>query len=178
VHQAFTGDFTAFANFARQFNPGRSIARGMYLSVTCSEGIPFITDREATEQSSETFVGIDRIRVHQHACASWPRATVPAHFTDYVTARTPVLMLSGAVDGSTPPWFGADAVRDLSNGRQIVVRNMGHQLDGPCIQGIFNRFLETASVAGIDTTCTASIRRPPFLTQVPRPRQLRVPKSR
>jgi pimeloyl-ACP methyl ester carboxylesterase len=139
----------------------------MYLTVTCSEGVPFITDREAEEQSRGTFVGIERILVHRKACDLWSRAKVPAHFTDYVSVRTPVLMLSGAVDGSTPPWLGADALRALSNGRQIIVRYLGHQVDGPCIQGIFNRFLATASVTAVDARCTESIRRPPFLLPPP-----------
>jgi pimeloyl-ACP methyl ester carboxylesterase len=167
VHRAFVGDFAPFITYAKRSNPGIGLARGMYFTVTCSEGVPFITESELEQESRSTFVGETRVRAHQAACAAWPRGDVPSHFTDYITTSIPVLLFSGAVDGSTPPWFGEGAVRELRNGRQVVVRYMGHQTDSPCAWGIIERFIATASAVDVDVSCTEKIRRPPFVTELP-----------
>ncbi|MGE5098903.1 MAG: alpha/beta hydrolase [Deltaproteobacteria bacterium] len=167
VHRAFAGDFAPFAAYATRSNPGLGLARGMYFTVTCSEGVAFITESEVAQQSRGTFVGEARVRAHQRACAEWPRGDVPRGFTDYVKSSIPVLMFSGAVDGSTPPWFGAGAVRELRNGRQVIVRYAGHQTDSPCAWGLIEQFIRTASVAKLDVSCTRNIRRPPFATELP-----------
>jgi len=167
VHRAFGGDYAPFAAYAKRSNPGLGLARGMYFTVTCSEGVPFITESEIVQQSRGTFVGEARVRAHEAACAAWPRGDVPPRFTDYVKSSIPVLMFSGAVDGSTPPWLGAGAVRELRNGRQVMVRNMGHQTDSPCAWGILERFIATASVADLDVSCAESIRRPAFAIELP-----------
>ena len=168
VHRAFAGDWAPFVAYAKRSNPGLGLARGMYFTVTCSEGVPFITESELEQQSRGTFVGEARVRAHQAACAAWPRGDVPSHFTDYVKTAIPVLMFSGAVDGSTPPWLGEGAVRELRNGRQVMARYVGHQTDSPCAWGILERFIATASVANIDVSCVEKIRRPPFVTELPR----------
>ena len=167
VHRAFAGDWAPFVAYAKRSNPGLGLARGMYFTVTCSEGVPFITESELEQQSRGTFVGETRVRAHQAACAAWPRGDVPSRFTDYVKTSIPVLMFSGAVDGSTPPWLGEGAVHELRNGRQVIARYAGHQTDSPCAWGIIERFIATASVAGIDVSCTEKIRRPPFVTELP-----------
>jgi hypothetical protein len=76
-------------------------------------------------------------------------------------------MISGEVDGSSPPWYGENAVKFLSRGRLVKVRYFGHQMEGPCIQQIFEHFLAAASAEGLDTSCTSAIRRPPFATEMP-----------
>jgi pimeloyl-ACP methyl ester carboxylesterase len=167
VHRAFAGDFGPFADYAKRSNPGLGLSRGMYLTVTCSEGVPFITEPELAQESRGTFIGERRVRAHQEACAAWPRGDVPSGYTDYLESSIPILMLSGAVDGSTPPWLGAGAVRHLRNGRQVMVRYAGHQTDSPCVWGMIDRFIATASVASVGVSCTANIHRPAFATELP-----------
>jgi hypothetical protein len=76
-------------------------------------------------------------------------------------------MISGEVDGSSPPWYGENAIKFLSNGRQLKIRYLGHQVDGPCLRGIFQAFINTGSSKDLDTSCTTEIRRPPFATEMP-----------
>ena len=167
VHRAYAGDFLPLEAVAIRYNPGGLISRGMYLSVTCSEGIPFITEPEIVSQAKGTFVGETRVRSHIRACEEWPRGDVAASFIAPVRSTLPVLLISGEVDGSTPPWFGEEAVKYFQNGKQLKVRYYGHQIQGPCILGIEQRFIQSGSVQGIDSSCVDTIRRPPFATELP-----------
>jgi pimeloyl-ACP methyl ester carboxylesterase len=167
VHRAFEGDFIPFETISIAYNPGSLLSRGMYLTVTCSEGIPFITSEEIVEQSRGTFVGETRVRSHQAACKEWPRGDVSRDFIDPIKSPLPILMFSGGVDGSTPPWLGEAAVKFLTNGKQVQARYYGHQLDSPCMWAILQKFVERASTAGLDVSCAAKIRRPPFAIQIP-----------
>jgi pimeloyl-ACP methyl ester carboxylesterase len=168
VHQAFQNDFVPFETLAIQFNLGPSLARGMYFTVTCSEGTPFISEQDIVDETRGTFLGDRRVRAHIAACKEWPRGNVPDHFTDPLTSDLPILMVSGMADGASPPWFAEDAVKLLPNGRQIKVRYAGHNLRGACIWGIMQKFIETASVRVPDASCADGIRRPPFATEIPR----------
>ena len=70
-----------------------------------------------------------------------------------------MLLLSGTRDPVTPP-SGAEAVaRHLPNSLHIVVENGGHGVGGQCLNEIQRRFVETASIEGLDTSCLDS--RPP-----------------
>src|SRR6185295_14269742 len=89
-------------------NPGANTARGMYMTVTCSEGNPFITGNEIIKQTAGTFVGDYRVKAHIEACKEWPRADIPKSYIVPIKSELPVLLISGEVDGSTPPWLGEE----------------------------------------------------------------------
>jgi len=167
IHRAYQNDYLPFESAAVFSNVGSGVARGMYFTVTCSEGVPFISDQELVSESQGTFVGEYRVRVHREACKQWVRGAVPDSFIDPVKSSAPVLMISGELDGSTPPWFGESAVKYLPNGRQLKIRYYGHQMNDPCVWKIMNEFVQKGSADGLDTSCTASIRRPAFATELP-----------
>jgi pimeloyl-ACP methyl ester carboxylesterase len=173
VHAAYQGDWLPFETLAVHNNPGAIVARGAYLTVTCSEGVPFISDAELAAETRDTFVGPERVRAHVAACRDWPRGAIPPTFLAPVRSGVPVLMFSGDADGSTPPWFGAAALRALAHGRQIVARHYGHQLESPCLWGILDEFVRKGSARGIDASCADEIRRPPFATELPPALRLR-----
>jgi len=168
VHSAYQNDFVPFEELAVAFNVGPEISRGMYFTVTCSEGVPFITEQEIADQSRGTFLGDYRVRVHQAACKQWPRADVSPDFLRFVRSDVPLLMVSGQEDGSTQPYFGEQAINYFTHGRQIEIAKYGHQLDSPCVWKVFQTFIERGSAQGLDTSCTKKIRRPPFATKVPK----------
>jgi pimeloyl-ACP methyl ester carboxylesterase len=167
IHKAFTNDYIPFEEAALQLSPGAGVARGMYFTVTCSEGVRFITDQDIAQETQGTFVGPERVTRHIEACQDWPKGDIPPSYIDPVKSDAPVLMISGEVDGSSAPWFGENAIKFLPNGRQLKIRYFGHQADGPCLRDIFQKFINTASSKDLDTSCTASIRRPPFATEMP-----------
>ena len=167
VDRAYHGDWIPFEEIAIADNPGAILSRGMYLTVTCSEGVPFISDAESAAAARGTFVGERRVRAHREACREWVRGDVPASFVEPVRSSVPILMFSGEADGSTPVGMGRDALKFLPNGRQVVVPHYGHQVDSPCMRTVMDRFIRTASVGDIDASCVDTVRRPPFATEIP-----------
>ena len=168
IHRAFAGDYSPFETLAVRYNPGGILARGMYMTVTCSESVPFISGRDIINQTSGTFVGGYRVKVHIAACKEWPRGNIPRSYIDPVKSNIPVLMISGELDASTPPWLGKEALKTLPNGRQIGIRYYGHQVDSPCIWKVMADFIAKGSAKDLDTTCTTEIRRAPFATEIPK----------
>ena len=164
IHSAFRNDFLPFEALSIQYNPGAILARGMYLTVTCSESVPFITERDIRKETGATFVGDYRVRSHIEACKEWPKGDIPRSYVEPVVSPVPVLMISGELDGSVSPGLGAEAVAHLPNGRQLKVRYYGHQLDSPCVWKLMSDFVDTAAADKLDTACAEGIRRPPFAT--------------
>ncbi|HEY6305320.1 MAG TPA: alpha/beta fold hydrolase [Candidatus Angelobacter sp.] len=169
IHRAFLNDYLPWEEAALVSGPGSRVARGMYLTVTCSEGVAFITAQDLANETRGTYVGEARVKLHMEACKEWPKGDIPKSYIEPVKSDLPVLMISGEADGSSPPWYGEKAVKFLSHGRQIKIRYYGHQMDGPCVQHIFQQFLAAGSNQGLDTSCTETIHRPPFATEMPPP---------
>jgi pimeloyl-ACP methyl ester carboxylesterase len=167
IHRAYVNDYVPFEEAALRFSTGAWVARGVYFTVTCSEGVPFITNEDVVSETHGTFVGAERVKRHVKACQDWPKGNIAPTYIDPVKSDLPVLMISGEVDGSTPPWFGESALKFLSNGRQLRIRYLGHQIDDPCLRDIFKNFITTGSSKNLDTSCTEGIRRPPFATEMP-----------
>jgi pimeloyl-ACP methyl ester carboxylesterase len=167
IHKAFQNDFITFESAAIQTNPGAGVSRGMYFTVTCSEGARFITDDDLTRETAGTFMGDSRARIHRDACKGWPRGEISATFLDPVKSSAPVLMIVGEADAASGPWFAEAAIKSLPNGRLVKIRYYGHQFGEPCTKSIFSAFVEKGSAAGLDTSCTEAIRRPPFATELP-----------
>lgn len=167
IHRVFLNDYLPWEEAAIFLSPGSSVARGMYLTVTCSEGVAFITDQDVVNETRATYLGEERVKLHMEACKEWPKGEIPRSYIEPVKSDLPVLMISGEADGSSPPWYGEKAVKFLSNGRQVKIRYFGHQMEGPCVQQIFRQFLSAGSTKGLDTSCTEKIRRPPFATEMP-----------
>lgn len=167
IHRFFENDYRPFESAALAANVGGGIARGMYFTVTCSEGVPFISDQDLARETENTFVGDYRVRVHREACKQWVRGDVAASFIEPVKSSAPVLMISGEADGSTPPWYGEEAIKYLPNGRQLKIRYYGHQLNESCVWGIVDSFLDQGTAQGLDTSCASAIRRPPFAMEMP-----------
>jgi len=58
IHQAAIGNWTAFAKIT--FAPGAigsGVALGVYLSVTCSESVPLISEHDIVRETKATFLG-------------------------------------------------------------------------------------------------------------------------
>ena len=167
IHQAYEGDYVPLEALALRPGIAGGVARGMYMTVTCSEGVPFITEEDIARETKNTFVGEYRVRAHMEACKEWPRGDIPQNYTDLVKSDLPVLMISGEADGASPPWYGEAAVKNFPNGRQVKIPHYGHQTDGPCVARMFKAFIEKGSAEDLDTSCVAKTRRPPFATAFP-----------
>jgi pimeloyl-ACP methyl ester carboxylesterase len=169
IHQASRGDFGPAAEqalFGRRFIVDEG-SHGLYLSVTCTEDLPFFDEAQAVREAQASFLGDYRVRNQKAACAAWPVRPVERSFLEPVRSDAPVLALTGEWDPATPPVQGDEAIRTLPNGRHIVVPSAGHGFDGlrgtkDCLTPLLVAFIRTADAKGLDASCVAAIRRPPF----------------
>jgi len=168
IHQIYQQDYARFGAIAYQvFRATDSlIARGMQLSVVCAEDVHFITEGDIKQRLTGTFYGEASARIYQKACAEGPRGEVPARFTEPVKSDVPVLMLSGELDPVTPPELATPLLRNLPNGRQVVMHNATHN-SYDCAEALARDFIERGTAQGLDTSCVEQIKRLPFITSLP-----------
>ncbi len=166
IHAAAGGDYAPVAQLVGLVVDlfGGDLAQGMYMSVTCAEDVPFITPAEQAQAARGGFLSDVRIRTQRRACAIWHVRRAPASFLEPVRSSAPVLMISGSADPATPPSLGAALLPYLSNGRQIVVPNGGHNNGGPCLDRLRVAFLDDPRPRALQASCAAKQARPPFVT--------------
>ena len=169
IHRAARGDWSPFGKVVATsaLAPSYAIAMGAYLTITCSESLPFVAPEEIESKTAGTFVGDYRILRHQGACAEWVRGEVPADLFRPVEADAPVLMLSGNIDPATPLELGKEAAQHLPNSRQIIFANAPHIYSSDCARALAVEFITKASARNLNTTCNEPMRRPRFLTELP-----------
>jgi pimeloyl-ACP methyl ester carboxylesterase len=169
VHQAAGGDFGPLAEFAlgtrQQLVNG--LGQGLYLSVTCAEDLPFIDPAEAAREAANTFLGDYRYRQQRAACDAWTRGPIPAHLREPVRAKTPALLISGTWDPVTPAGDATEVASTLPNSVSLLIPTGGHDYEGipgaeECVAAMISRFVERGSTAGLDTSCVAGLKHPPF----------------
>lgn len=171
IHEAFGGDYAAIAIAAlrRQRSMAREGWAGLYLAVTCAEDIARADRAAAFAANRATILGEFRARQHFDACATWPLRPDGDEWpaTDRVT--TPTLLIVGDQDPVTPPRWSETTMRQLASGRMIVVPQGGHGFPGmvgaECLTALQVAFYASASAAGLDSGCIASMRRAPFVTK-------------
>ncbi len=166
IHQMSGGDFNAFASVSYQVMSqlGRSLAQGMQMSVICAEDVPFVTDELVARDMKNTGYGPGRAATMRRACEVWSKSATPAAFNLPVKSTVPVLMISGEADPATPPWLGAEALKLLPNGRQLVIPNGTHLTEDPCIYRLIGQFIDEGSAKKLDPACLNGIKWMPFAT--------------
>ncbi len=168
VHAAAQGDFRPLAETAQLFGSlMTSMADGFFLSVTCPEDVRFIREADVAPAVAGTFLGDFRIRAQQAACAAWaPREPDPA-FPQPLVSAIPTILFSGERDPVTPASNGAEVASHLSNSRHLVVPSGAHGSEGmsgaDCLERIAVDFVAAGTLDGLDTSCVAAMRRPPFV---------------
>jgi pimeloyl-ACP methyl ester carboxylesterase len=174
IHQAWQGDLAQLVALALDnwIDLDHILAIGDNFSVTCAEDLPFIDDAAAARATAGTLLGDYRIREQKRVCGIWPRGDVPADLHEPVRSAVPALLFSGERDPVTPPEFGDRVAKFLPNSLHVVVPHSGHGTTGACTDGILDRFVETASVKGLDTSCVKRTPPPRFVVKgvsAPRP---------
>lgn len=166
IHKMSTGDSNAFASVSYQVMSQliRSLAQGMQMSVICVEDVPFATDDLVAREMKNTAYGPGRAVTLRRACDAWPRNPAPAAFSQPVKSNVPVLMISGEADPATPPWLGAEALKLLPNGRQLVTPNGTHLTEDACIYRLIGQFIDEGSAKRLDPACLNGIKWMPFAT--------------
>ena len=167
VHEALTtGDLSRLASQAILVMTGLNemLAKGMELSVLCSEDFPFI---DVSADYSDTLMGNLFLDIIDLQCTVWPRGEVPDGFHQPVVSDVPVLLMSGERDPVTPPHYAAQTAETFSNSLNLVARGQAHSvMKNTCLREITTAFIEQGTLEDLDTGCVEKILPAPFFTSL------------
>jgi pimeloyl-ACP methyl ester carboxylesterase len=169
LHQAAAGDWKLLGGRVVEQRYGfvNGLAQGLFLSVTCSEDRPYITEEQVAARTAGSFLRADRVRRQNAACDVWPRAKVEPGHREAGRTNVPVLVLNGRLDPVTPPEFGRRTVASYPNSLFVEVPYESHVLAGDCPLEIARTFLDRGSLQGLDTSCLARMKPAPFAMEPP-----------
>ncbi len=144
------------------------IARGMELSVICSEDEPFFP---IDIDQSNTLLGQLLVELLQAQCEVWPRGDVPGNYHAPVeNNEVPVLLLSGEYDPVTPPRYGDQAALQFANSEHWVIPGRGHSvLRHGCVPQQVALLFESADLSMLDAQCIEQIGPMPFFLSMTGP---------
>jgi pimeloyl-ACP methyl ester carboxylesterase len=166
IHHTFTtGEYDRLAAQAlmAEGTLGDTISQGMMYSVLCAEDVPFLKEEEVAVSSRDTYLGTTSTEPMLRLCRSWPRGAIPADFKEAVRADAPVLILNGEADPVTPPANGARVALSLPHSLSVVAPGMAHGIVfRGCVPRLVVDFIESGTLAGLDTACVQEIKPMPF----------------
>ena len=171
VHRAHQGDFAPFfrATLPWRFAVETELANGLYLSVTCAEDTVWFDPRDAELQNAGTAVGDLRTDAQRAACGAWPVGEIPEDFHEPVRTDRPVLILGGELDPVTPPRYGREVADSMPRSRFVLIPRGHHSFESltnqECVEGLMREFILAGSAEGLDTSCVATMQRPPFVVE-------------
>ncbi len=124
---------------------------GMAMSVVCAEDADQLKPRP---EDKDTILGNTLIDAIQAQCSVWPHGKMPTDFHAPLKSDKPVLILSGARDPVTPPRYGDEIMRGLSNARHLVLKGQGHAVSiRGCTPHLIGEFIDKLQAKKLDATC-------------------------
>ncbi len=171
LHQATeSGDFKPLATqyLLVSRSVGDELSYGMHNSVVCAEDVPYYDSAKIDRQRLEqTYLGTAAVDGLRDICQVWPRGPMDKDFHEPLHSDVPALLLSGSDDPATPAADAEKALHGFSNGLHVILKGFGHgQLVAPCVDRIMARFIDTATVTGLDVSCTLRDKPTPFFTSL------------
>jgi pimeloyl-ACP methyl ester carboxylesterase len=169
LHQAANGNFVPLTQIAirlhKQFQ--EELSFGMFLTVYCTEEIPFVTEEMVRKESADTFTGDYWFRQIQNACKVWPKGTSPNWNAKPSVFHGPVLLISGGLDPVTPPKWGEEVAKWLPNSKHLVIPNGSHSFNRlvGCVDVVIADFIAEGATNSLDFSCALKITRAPFAIQ-------------
>jgi pimeloyl-ACP methyl ester carboxylesterase len=168
INQAASGNYVPITELSlmmrKQYQ--NELSFGMFLTVYCTEDIPFVSEEMIQKETANTFHGDYWVRQIANACTVWPKGKPPAQSTK-IKSKAPVLLISGGLDPVTPPRWGDKAAKMLPNSKHFVVEQGGHSFNRMmgCVDGVIADFISKGSLESLDFSCASKIVRPPFATK-------------
>ncbi len=157
ITQGLHGDFTPLLGQTQILKGDLAdlTDNGMQMSVLCSEDVDLIAPNP---DDDKTLLGNLLIQGIESMCAVWPRGTRPADFHAPLKTDKPVLVLEGELDPVTPPRYGEQVVRNLTNARLIVAKGQGHNVIGRgCIPKVVEDFVADLDPKKLDSKCVDAL---------------------
>lgn len=141
----------------------RSLNVAMHNNVICSEDWPRFDPADAPNTTG-TYIGETLNETLDIICAVWPTGPVDDDFAVPLQTDLPVLFISGSADPATPAELADQIIAGgVTNSLHIVVEHQGHGVFGiGCMPRIAERFIDAASVDGLDVSCIEAALPVPF----------------
>jgi len=167
IHEAYKGNWKPFLSlYSEKGNYSDFFADGLYLSITCSEDVPFIKRKEARSLTRKTFMGNYRIQQQQNACVSWTRGNIPNDLFHPVRSEIPTLILAGAWDPITPVSMARVIAQHLSKSQLVIIPTMSHGFDGlsngECFDKIVMEFINGSGNSKVNMDCVSAMQPPSY----------------
>ena len=158
ISQGLHGDYTPLVGQSTRSSRGdlSDLAdNGMQMSVLCSEDADLLSPRP---EDANALLGNLLIESMQAMCDVWPHGTRPADFHAPLKTDKPVLVLEGELDPVTPPRYGEQVVKNLSNARLIVAKGQGHNVIGRgCIPKVVEDFVDDLDPKDLNVKCVDAL---------------------
>jgi pimeloyl-ACP methyl ester carboxylesterase len=154
----FAAAQTMMSGLAEQMNVA------LHYSVTCAEDTPRIT--EADRKRLDTIRSRSLATKVVAVCDVWPRGSQPPDAIEPVRSDVPALLLSGGLDPVTPPRYGEQVAKTLTNSRHVVAAGYGHIVSPhACGPRLVAAFVERAGFDKLPESCIEHFtksKRPPL----------------
>jgi pimeloyl-ACP methyl ester carboxylesterase len=157
IAEGLKGNYTPLAGQSELLTGDLSELRdnGMQTSVICAEDADLLTPRP---QDKDTVLGTMLIDVIKAQCEIWPRGTRPADFHTALKSDKPILILEGELDPVTPPKYGEQVLKGLTNARLLIAKGQGHNVIGRgCIPKIVEDFVNYLAPKDLDVACADAL---------------------
>jgi pimeloyl-ACP methyl ester carboxylesterase len=161
IHQAYTEKNYA-PLVAQAYLLDGGMYDGMFYAVTCSEDAPLLSPVAAKKAGDKSIFG-DRTPEFIEVCNAWVKGDAPPVLRAPISSDVPVLILSGEADPITPPWHAEHLSKNLTNSLHLIFKGMGHgNATTECATKIMDKFIESATIKELDTSCVKAVTPPPF----------------
>jgi pimeloyl-ACP methyl ester carboxylesterase len=166
ISSAARNDYGPLVALLRAQNPEPE-AEGLYLSIVCPEGTRRIREAEIVPATMGASFGRYRIDRQIATCQLWAPARVSPALLTPLETNTPVLLIAGGRDATTPSSWAEQVAAKLPNSRVVGVDDLSHLPVGlshiDCLDRVMDAFFAKASTEGLDTSCVAGMKPPPFV---------------
>ena len=79
-------------------------------------------------------------------------------------SNVPTMFVSGDEDGGTPLWYMEHAAKGFSQRISLIERGQGHTEWNDCVGKMYEQFVRSGSVQGLQVSQCDAVPRPPFKT--------------
>ncbi len=157
IAEGLKGNYTPLAGQTQLLQQDLSgdIDGGMQASVICAEDADLLEDDAG---DAATLLGTSIVATLRATCAVWPHGSRPADFHTPIHSDKPILVLEGELDPVTPPRYGEQVMKGLSNARLLVATGQGHNVIARgCIPKLVGKFVDALNARTLDTHCAGAL---------------------
>ncbi|MFY9820302.1 MAG: alpha/beta fold hydrolase [Thermoanaerobaculia bacterium] len=119
------GDFSALSEFVHRRRKGW-LGQAMPYLVACSLGTPPERWARILKEEKETLLGRTADFPYPEICEGWGLPAPRPETWSPVRSQVPVLLISGTLDGRTPPRNADEVAKGLPHAVRLLVENAGH----------------------------------------------------